>query len=244
MLDVVAFMNGKGGVGKSALARTYAVTRAKVKSDKVILADMNEGQYTAALWSETRTGNGFKPEVDTRKMTVREVHEMMTSTVIRPDVLVLDTPGWKDETSFKIAGWSTYVVIPCGSSMGDDVVPTMQFALQLLQRGFKPWRFGIALTKFRTETFEADASAVRKAIASDENTDITIFPGVIRNMKSYSDALSVGQGLTETSVGSLNEEAAKLMGFITSRVKVAQKEFEKLAGREIDHDRAKGRGRA
>lgn len=242
MQDVVAFMNGKGGVGKSALARTYAVERSRQRGQKVILADMNDGQYTSAKWAENRKRNGFEPEIDARMMTERQVFDLIGSPVMRPDCLVLDTAGWKDERSFKVANWSTFIVIPCGESLADDVYPTMEFALQLLQRGLKPWRFGVALSMFRDSTFEADAQAVRKAFGSDDDAPINVFAGVIRDMKSYSDALTIGRALTETTVRTLNDDAASLMSKINSKVRAAARELE---GQELSksNDRSTGRGR-
>ena len=139
-MSVISFMNGKGGVGKSALARTAAVEYARKDKTRVILGDLNEGQHTCAAWAETRAANGFLPAIDTRKLTLPQVHDLLTSPVNVPDVLILDTPGWKDKTSLQVAGWSSYVVIPCGGSLGDDVVPSFEFALQLVKAGLETWR--------------------------------------------------------------------------------------------------------
>ena len=50
---MVPFTNGKGGVGKTALACSYAAQRAHEGAD-VILADTNDGQRTALAWSAAR----------------------------------------------------------------------------------------------------------------------------------------------------------------------------------------------
>src|SRR5271157_3132457 len=136
-MSVISFMNGKGGVGKSALARTAAVEYARKENTRIILGDLNEGQHTCAIWAETRATNGFLPAIDARRMTLSQVYDLMRSPGECPDVLVLDTPGWKDKTSLQVAGWSTYVVIPCGGNLGDDVVPTFEFALQLVKAGLE-----------------------------------------------------------------------------------------------------------
>ena len=47
---MVSFANGKGGVGKTTLACTYAAARAREGTD-VLLADANEQQRTAFEWS-------------------------------------------------------------------------------------------------------------------------------------------------------------------------------------------------
>jgi anion-transporting ArsA/GET3 family ATPase len=50
---MVPFANGRGGVGKTALACSYAVAPAKQGAD-VILTDLNDEQPTARAWSQIR----------------------------------------------------------------------------------------------------------------------------------------------------------------------------------------------
>jgi cellulose biosynthesis protein BcsQ len=52
-LVMVPFANGKGGVGKTALACSYAAMRAKQGAD-VIPTDLNDEQRTALAWSQIR----------------------------------------------------------------------------------------------------------------------------------------------------------------------------------------------
>jgi cellulose biosynthesis protein BcsQ len=238
-MSVIAFMNGKGGVGKSALARTAAVEYARKPKTSVVLGDLNEGQHTCALWSETRNANGFEPKIDTRRLTLSQVHDLMTSPGECPDMLILDTPGWKDKTSLQVAGWSNYVVIPCGGNLGDDVVPSFEFALQLVKAGLETWRIGIALTRLRAATAQTEMAEARQAFASDTDAQITVLDGGIRDMKTYADALSIGKALTETDRANLNEEAFVLMQSIDDHEYEATRALE----REARKERTKGRGR-
>ena len=59
---MVPFANGKGGVGKTALACSYAVARASQGAD-VILTALNEEQRTALAWSVVRDHNAILPKV-------------------------------------------------------------------------------------------------------------------------------------------------------------------------------------
>ena len=241
-MSVIAFMNGKGGVGKSALARTAAVEYARKPKTTVILGDLNDGQHTCAKWAETRAANGFLPAIDTRKLTLSQVHDLLTSPGECPDMLILDTPGWKDKTSLQVAGWSNYVVIPCGGNLGDDVVPSFEFALQLVKAGLETWRIGIALTRLRAATAQREMAEAREAFASDKDAEITVLDGGIRDMKTYGDALSIGKALTETPLEALNEEAFALMQSIDDHEYEASRALERERKQERAKDRAGGRG--
>ncbi|MFX9020002.1 AAA family ATPase, partial [Acinetobacter baumannii] len=59
---MIPFANGKGGVGKTALACSYAAAQAHLGAD-VILADINEMQHTAVAWSRVRNHNSILPKV-------------------------------------------------------------------------------------------------------------------------------------------------------------------------------------
>jgi cellulose biosynthesis protein BcsQ len=245
-MSVISFMNGKGGVGKSALARTAAVEYARKENTRIILGDLNEGQHTCAIWAETRAANGFLPAIDARRMTLSQVYDLMRSPGECPDVLVLDTPGWKDKTSLQVAGWSTYVVIPCGGNLGDDVVPTFEFALQLVKAGLESWRMGIALTRLRAATAQTEMAEARRAFASDNEAKITVLDGGVRDMKSYADALSVGRALTETPLEALNDEAFGLIKSIDDHEYEATRKLQRTRRREREERepaRVRGRGR-
>ena len=95
---MVPFANGKGGVGKTALACSYAVARAKQGAD-VIVTDLNDEQQTALAWSQVREHNGILPKVRVEVASARQALEM----VGRCDVLVVDTPGWTDKSTLALA---------------------------------------------------------------------------------------------------------------------------------------------
>ena len=50
---VVPFMNGKGGTGKSVLARAYAVEAARAGAS-VLMADLDDVQRTSKNWADHR----------------------------------------------------------------------------------------------------------------------------------------------------------------------------------------------
>jgi hypothetical protein len=254
MQSILAFMNGKGGVGKSSLARTAAVERARQKNTRVLLADMNKGQWTSAKWGEQRKANSLTPVIEVRAMELEDVQDLIASPAEQPDVLVLDTAGWKDGSSLLVASWATYVVIPCGGNLGDDVVPSLEFAIQLRKGGkvgdvmvppVEPWRMGVCLNTLRTTTFESDEAAARAAFSasSDPMGRIHVLNGVTRDMKTYADALSVGLALTETTIDSLNREAFAQIREIDDLEYTASMNIERLqkASRKTAHSTSRRR---
>jgi anion-transporting ArsA/GET3 family ATPase len=72
---MVPFANGKGGVGKTALACSYPVARASQGAD-VILTDLNEEQRTALAWSTVRDHNAILPKVRVEAASARQALEI------------------------------------------------------------------------------------------------------------------------------------------------------------------------
>ena len=113
---VVPFMNGKGGTGKSVLARAYAVEAAR-SGASVLIADLDDVQRTTKRWADHRKTNGLKPEIRVEVATPRLAWDMRD----RASLLVIDTPGWTDQETLKMARWSTFCVIPSRANRMDDL---------------------------------------------------------------------------------------------------------------------------
>src|SRR5450631_1613331 len=135
---MVPFANGKGGVGKTALACSYAVAQATQGAD-VILADVNEEQRTALAWSQVRNHNELLPKVRVETASARQALEM----VGRCDVLVVDTPGWTDKGTLALAKKSTFMVIPTGPNPTYDLAPTVRLLHGLRGEGIEAWRLDL-----------------------------------------------------------------------------------------------------
>ena len=114
------FANGKGGVGKTALACSYAAARAKEGAD-VLLLDVNEEQRTAVAWNEVRIHNGILPNLRVEAANTRQALEM----VGRHELLLIDTPGWTDRTTLALAKRATFMVIPTGPNPTYELAPTV-----------------------------------------------------------------------------------------------------------------------
>ena len=233
---VVPFMNGKGGTGKSVLARTYAVEAARAGAS-VVIADLDDVQRTSKHWADHRKRNGLQPEIRVEIATPRVAYDMAD----RSDVLVIDAPGWTDRESLKMATWSTFCVVPSRANRMDDLSETVRLLHALKAQGIEDWRFGVALNALRASTAKQDDADARAYLAE---VGFKALPGFVRDLKAYEIALLEGKALTETHEKQLNEEAFVLVNGIAGAVLDAGKrlirEIEKA--KQPERDRG-GQGR-
>jgi cellulose biosynthesis protein BcsQ len=212
---VVPFMNGKGGTGKSVLARTYAVEAARAGAS-VLIADLDDVQRTSKNWAEHRKLNGLKPEIRAELATPRLAYGM----VGRSDVLVIDTPGWADRETLKLALWSTFCVIPSRANRMDDLSETVRLLHALKQEGLEDWRFGVALNARRAASAVEDDRDARAYLAE---VGFKALPGFVRDSRAYEIALLQGKSITETDDGESNREAFVVVNGIAGAVLEAGK---------------------
>jgi cellulose biosynthesis protein BcsQ len=233
---VVPFMNGKGGTGKSVLARAYAVEAARAGAS-VLVADLDDVQRTSKHWADHREANGLTPEIRVELATPRLAYDMAD----RSDILVIDAPGWTDRESLKMATWSTFCVIPSRANRMDDLSETVRLLHALKGQGIEDWRFGVALNALRAATAQQDDADARAYLAE---VGFKALPGFVRDLKAYEIALLEGKAITETGEKELNDEAFVLVNGIAGAVLDAGKrltrEIEK--SKQSERDRG-GRGR-
>src|SRR5271156_2291147 len=130
-LLTVSFVSQKGGVGKSTLARLFAVGAAH-RGHRTLLADFDLEQLTCVEWNALRLKNAVEPDVDAR--------------------------GLADSLSQEISEDSDVVFLPTGTS-GDDLRPTLALARKLARHGAEG-RLVLVLSKVgRSETQLAHAVA-------------------------------------------------------------------------------------
>ena len=220
---VVPFMNGKGGVGKSVLARTYAVEAAR-SGASVLIADLDDVQRSSKTWADHRKANGLKPEVRAEVATPRVAYDM----VGRSDVLVIDTPGWADRETLKLARWSTFCVIPSRANRVDDLYETVRLLHALKKEGIEDWRFGVALNALREVSAVQDNKDARAYLAE---VGFKALPGFVRDLKAYEVAMLQGKAITETDESGPNREAFVLMNGIAGAVLEAGKQLIRLQGK-------------
>jgi chromosome partitioning protein len=230
---VVPFMNNKGGVGKSVLARAYAVEAARGGAS-VLIADLDDVQRTSKRWADHRKANGLQPAIRAEVATPRLAYDMAD----RSDVLVIDAPGWTDRESLKMAAWSTFCVIPSRANRMDDLSETVRLLHAMKAQGIEDYRFGVALNALRAVTAEQDDSDARAYLAE---VGFKALPGFVRDMKEYEIALLEGKAITETGRQELNDQAFVLVNGIAGAVLDAGKRLTKEIKKTKQPERDKGR---
>ena len=234
MTYVVPFMNGKGGTGKSTLARCYAVEAAKGGAS-VLIADLDDEQKTTALWAANRQRNGWEPEIRVEVASARKAYDLVGQT----DVLVIDAPGWADAQTLFVARWATYTVVPSRANRSDDLAATVALLHKFSAEKIPAWRFGVALNGLRAATAESDDHDARAYL---KEAGFEALPGFVRDLKTYEVAMLEGRAITETDRANLNEEALRLAESIGKSVMAAGRKIALEIKLENERKR-KGHGR-
>jgi chromosome partitioning protein len=126
----VSFVSQKGGVGKSTLARLFAVGAAH-RGHRTLLADFDLEQLTCVEWNALRLKHEVEPDIDARAFkSLRKLRKSEASI----DYIVVDTRGLADTLTKEIAEDSDVVFLPTGTT-GDDLRPTLALARKLARSG-------------------------------------------------------------------------------------------------------------
>jgi chromosome partitioning protein len=149
----VVFASQKGGVGKSALARSLAVVFAEADW-RVLIADFDVEQLTCVGWQARRLANEIQPELEVLSF---KSPKRMDKVRDRYDVVIEDGPGYADKHTATLASAAHAVFLPTGVTI-DDLRPTLALADQLVAAGVKAKDIAIVLARTgRSERQEADA---------------------------------------------------------------------------------------
>ena len=109
----VSFVSQKGGVGKSALARLFAVGAAH-RGQRALLADFDLDQLTCVEWNAARLQAAIEPEIDTRAF---KSLKKLRKAEVDVDFIVADTRGLADDLTKELAEESDVVFLPTGTSL-------------------------------------------------------------------------------------------------------------------------------
>ena len=142
MKNIIAVVSGKGGVGKSTLARALAVEYAR-NEWIVKIADMDLKQRTSATWNADRLSNGYEPKVEVQSFgSVRDVLKQEQNY----DLIVFDGAGHADLQTLEIAKFSDFIILPTGLSK-DDLLPQIKLAHEFIKKGISRSKIGISLSR-------------------------------------------------------------------------------------------------
>ncbi len=204
---VVAFVSQKGGVGKSALARTLA-REATSAGLSVKLADLDVQQGSCTDWNRDRNAAGLEPAI-----SVESFRSATSALAVRGhvDLLILDGPARTSSATLEIARVADVIVQPSGPSV-DDLRPVVRTWRELLQAGIDPGRLAVALNCLGSEAEEADARGFL------ERAEVVALPHALPERVAYRQALNGGRSMSETRYPALNKLASILIQDIIQKV--------------------------
>jgi chromosome partitioning protein len=203
---LISFVSQKGGVGKSTLARLFAVAAAR-RGHKTLLADFDLEQLTCVEWNATRMRNSVEPEIDARPFkSLKKLHKSEEEI----DVIVADTRGLADEMTRELAEDSHVVFLPTGTS-SDDLRPTLALARKLARQGAEG-RIVIVLSKVgRSE------KQISKAIAAIEESGFELLAEHWPLRDGFQTELDAGRAGREAHNPYLREIAEKMENALMKR---------------------------
>lgn len=138
----ILFASQKGGVGKSTLARSAAVSLA-LSGRKVLLADFDVEQRTCVRWQAQRQARALRPAIEAAAFSKKK---KLARVELEYDDIVIDTHGQHDELSLDLAVSSNVVFLPSSFSL-DDVLPTLGMVESLRDAGVPASRVAIVFCR-------------------------------------------------------------------------------------------------
>ena len=197
---VIAFVSQKGGVGKSALARTLA-REAVAAGLSVKLADLDVQQGTCTDWNRDRNAQSLEPAISvesyrnaTAALSVRE----------QVDLLILDGPARTSAATLEIARLADVLVQPSGPS-ADDLRPVVRTWRELIGAGIPTDRLAVALNCLGSDAEEADARGFLQTAGA------VALGHALPERIAYRQALNGGRAMTETRYPALNKLASSMI---------------------------------
>ena len=207
----VSFVSQKGGVGKSALARLFAVGAAH-RGQRALLADFDLDQLTCVEWNAARLQAAIVPEIDTRAF---KSLKKLRKAEVDVDFIVADTRGLADDLTKELAEESDVVFLPTGTSL-DDLRPTLALARKLARRGAEG-RIVVVLSKVGRS--EPQLARAAEAIAE---AGFELLPEHWPLRDGFQADLDAGRAGRETRNPHLRETAERMEQALFERVSKAK----------------------
>jgi chromosome partitioning protein len=207
----VSFVSQKGGVGKSTLARLFAVGAAH-RGHSALLADFDLEQLTCVEWNAMRQRTGIEPEIDARSFkSLKKLHKADEDI----DFVIADTRGLADDFTKELAEESDVVFLPTGTS-SDDLRPTLALARKLAKRGAEG-RIVIVLAKVgRSE------AQIAKAIESIAEAGFELLEEQWPLRDGFQGDLDAGRAGREARNPHLRETAERMEEALLKRAHAAK----------------------
>jgi chromosome partitioning protein len=207
----VSFVSQKGGVGKSTLARLFAVGAAH-RGMKPLLADFDLEQLTCVEWNAIRLQNAVEPDIDARAF---KSLKKLRKNEDRAGIVVADTRGLADDLAHEIAEDSDVVFLPTGAS-GDDLRPTLALARKLAKHGAEG-RLVFVLSKVGRSEVQ-----LQKAVEAVAAAGFELLPEYWPQRDGFQSDLDLGRAGREARNPYLREAAEKMEAALFARAERAR----------------------
>jgi chromosome partitioning protein len=211
----ILFASQKGGVGKSTLARSAAVSLA-LSGRKVLLADFDVEQQTCMRWQAQRQARALRPAIAAAAFSKAKKLGRVENEY---DDIVIDTHGHYDELSLKLAVSSDVVFLPSSFSL-DDVLPTLSVVESLRKAGVSASR--VAIVFCRTGGSKKQEQQARSILDMNE---IVVLNAILPQKDGFISLYATGRTGREASQRSLR--------LIAEAMDQALLAFANTAGREV-----------
>ena len=207
----VSFVSQKGGVGKSTLARLFAVGAAH-RGLKPLLADFDLEQLTCVEWNAIRLQNSVEPDIDARAF---KSLKKLRKNEERAGIVVADTRGLADDLAHEIAEDSDVVFLPTGAS-GDDLRPTLALARKLAKHGAR------GAARRRALEGRPLGSAVAEGGRGDRGGRFRVAAGILAAARRLPERSRLGRAGREARNPYLREAAEKMEEAFFARARTRQ----------------------
>jgi chromosome partitioning protein len=217
-MNIISFVNQKGGTGKSMLAINLAVA-AQATGEKTCLIDLDQ-QGTVANWYQTRTAE--TPAVLNHEQVANLSEVLKTLAENGFTLAIIDTKGEDTHATRGAMQAAQLCLIPIRPA-GPDLHasrPTME-ALRAMRRDF-------ALVI--NQATPNKAAKITAAVMTSLSHDGPVMPVAIASRMDHQYAYALGQGAIEYEPdGKAAEEIHELWAWCRKR----------LAHKEVSHEQAK-----
>jgi len=196
---IVSIIGQKGGVGKSTVARAFAV-EAALRNTKVVIVDLDYNQKTSMEWAAQRKANNISPEIKVIDPPRAELDRAIKGY----DLTIIDSAGFTSDLTLWLAEKSHLVVLPTNATT-DDLKPTIRLAHELISNDIPRQNIAFVLSKIHNDKEEAFARDYLK------QAGYQAVEGYISQRQSLGQAQNEGRAITELPNAKLKDSVFQVI---------------------------------